>query len=71
MLESREVVSVDIAYDELPEKHYVPEEVRHVLDSNFIYLPTFLLILFYLPLLCNYKIILQQVTRINKGNYTD
>ena len=46
MLESREVVSVDIAYDELPEKHYVPEEVRHVLDSNFIYLPTFLLILF-------------------------
>jgi len=30
MLESREVVPVDIAYDELPEKHYVPEEVRHV-----------------------------------------
>ena len=27
MLESREVVNVDIAYDELPEKHYVPEEV--------------------------------------------
>ena len=27
MLESREVVDVDIAYDELPEKHYVPEEV--------------------------------------------
>jgi len=25
-LESREVVDVDIAYDELPEKHYVPEE---------------------------------------------
>lgn len=28
MLESREVVNVDIAYDELPEKHYTPEEVR-------------------------------------------
>lgn len=28
MLESREVVNVDIAYDELPEKHYAPEEVR-------------------------------------------
>ena len=26
-LESREVVDVDIAYDDLPEKHYVPEEV--------------------------------------------
>ncbi|CAH3015161.1 unnamed protein product [Porites evermanni] len=26
MLESREVVNVDIAYDELPEKHYTPEE---------------------------------------------
>lgn len=25
-LETREVVDVDIAYDELPEKHYVPEE---------------------------------------------
>ena len=30
MLESREVVNVDIAYDELPEKHYTPEEVRGV-----------------------------------------
>ena len=28
-LESREVVDVDIAYDELPEKHYLPEEVRY------------------------------------------
>lgn len=27
MLESREVVDVDIAFDEVPEKHYVPEEV--------------------------------------------
>ena len=27
MLESRDIVHVDIAYDELPEKHYVPEEV--------------------------------------------
>lgn len=26
MLESRDTVHVDIAYDELPEKHYVPEE---------------------------------------------
>lgn len=25
-LETREVVAIDIAYDELPEKHYVPEE---------------------------------------------
>ena len=38
-LESREVVDVDIAYDELPEKHYVPEEVRygyviHVINEN-------------------------------------
>ena len=29
MLESREVVNIDIAYDDLPEKHYVPEEVRN------------------------------------------
>ena len=27
MLEAREVVDVDIALDEVPEKHYVPEEV--------------------------------------------
>ena len=37
MVESREVVHIDIAYDELPEKHYVPEEVRlyilHMLTS--------------------------------------
>lgn len=26
MLEAREVVDVDIAFDEVPEKHYVPEE---------------------------------------------
>lgn len=34
-LESREVVDVDIAYDELPEKHYVPEEVRTVVMWYF------------------------------------
>ena len=30
LLEAREVIHVDIAYDELPEKHYVPEEVKKV-----------------------------------------
>ena len=38
-LESREVVDVDIAYDEFPEKHYVPEEVRYdyVIIRDVIY----------------------------------
>lgn len=33
-LETREVVAIDIAYDELPEKHYVPEEVSHMHTSD-------------------------------------
>ena len=29
MLDAREVVDLDIAYDDLPEKYYVEEEVSH------------------------------------------
>ena len=32
MLESREVVDVDIAYDEVAEKHYIPEEVSIIVN---------------------------------------
>lgn len=35
-LETREVVAIDIAYDELPEKHYVPEEVSHMLNYSIL-----------------------------------
>ena len=35
-LETREVVAIDIAYDELPEKHYVPEEVSHMLNYSVL-----------------------------------
>ena len=35
MLEAREVVDVDIAFDEVPEKHYVPEEVGKKRELHF------------------------------------